>query len=270
MYLTPFTSLSWAYQLHYNLCFRTHRRRPIPHSSITVIDDLISEICQQHNYHLLECKPHAEYVRSLISLQPFHSISKVAQIIKTNSSRELQLTKPVWARGYWARSAGRMRIEAVRQYLERQAAHHGYASRVLPPIFRFRATQRIELRSPHAWFDLSHHVVFGTRKRKGVFTSSLGAALLEYWLKVAEAREFAVDQCSVVPDHVHLIISVLPRMSIEECALLLMNNGQYFIGKKYPQVYVENGMDQLWEASAYAGTCGDFTTALIKSWLRSD
>ena len=28
MYLTPFTSLAWAYQLHYYLCFRTHCRRP--------------------------------------------------------------------------------------------------------------------------------------------------------------------------------------------------------------------------------------------------
>src|SRR5215510_2860659 len=270
MYLTPFTSLSWAYQLHYNLCFRTHRRRPIPDSSIETVDELISEICQHHSFHLLECEPHADYVRSLISLQPSQPIAKVAQVIKTNSSRELPLTKPVWARGYWARSVGRMRIDAVRQYLERQAAHHGYVSRVLPPVFLFRATQLVELRSPHAWFDLSHHLVFGTRNRKGLFTSSIGAALLEYWLKVAKARGFAIDQCSIVPDHTHLIVRIVPKMSIEECALLLMNNGQHFMGKRFPELCVANGLDQLWEASAYAGTCGDFTTALIKSWLRSD
>jgi len=269
MYLTPFTGLSWAYQLHYNLCFRTHLRRLIPASNIETVNDLISEICQRHDYHLLECEPHADHIRSLISLQPSQSIAKVAQIIKTNSSRELPLTKPVWARGYWARSVGRMRLDAVRQYLEQQAAHHGYASRVLPPVFRFRATQPVELRSPHAWFELNHHLVLSTRHRKGVFTSSIGEALTEYWLKVAAARDFALDQCSVVPDHIHLIVRILPRMSIEECALLLMNNGQQFIGKKYPQLYVENGIEQLWEPSAYAGTCGDFTTALIKSWLRS-
>jgi hypothetical protein len=57
MYLTPFTSLSWAYQLHYNLCFRTHRRRPIPTWNINA---LIGEVCQRHDYHLLECEPHAD------------------------------------------------------------------------------------------------------------------------------------------------------------------------------------------------------------------
>ena len=80
-------------------------------------------------------------------------------------------------------------------------------------------------------------------------------------------RAFAIDQISVVPDHVHLLVRIMPRMSIQECALLLMNNGQHFIGKNYPQVLVEAGINQLWEASAYAGTCGELTTALLKAWL---
>jgi hypothetical protein len=46
-----------------------------------------------------------------------------------------------------------------------------------------------------------------------------------------------------------------------------MNNAQHFIGKNYPQRLVEAGINQLWEASAYAGTSGEFTTALIKAWL---
>ena len=30
---------------------------------------------------------------------------------------------------------------------------------------------------------------------------------------------------------------------------------------------IEAGVDQLWQASAYAGTRGECTTALIKHWL---
>jgi len=56
-------------------------------------------------------------------------------------------------------------------------------------------------------------------------------------------------------------------MSIAECALALLNNGQYFIGKSYPLALVEPGIDQLWQPSAYAGTRGQFTTALMKKWL---
>jgi hypothetical protein len=33
-----------------------------------------------------------------------------------------------------------------------------------------------------------------------------------------------------------------------------MNNGQYFIAKHFPRALVEAKIDQLWQASAYAGT----------------
>jgi REP element-mobilizing transposase RayT len=111
--------------------------------------------------------------------------------------------------------------------------------------------------------------VLATCQRKGIFSSIAGKALSDYWLRVASKRGFAIDQISVVPDHIHLIVRIVPSMSIEECALLLMNNGQHFIGRNYPQLLVEAGIDQLWQSSAYAGTCGEYTTGLIQKWLNS-
>ena len=73
-----------------------------------------------------------------------------------------------------------------------------------------------------------------------------------------------------MPDHVHLIIRIVPSLSVQDCALLLMNNGQYFIGRDFPQFLVEAGINQLWQPSAYAGTCGEYTTALVKKWLDSE
>jgi putative transposase len=122
----------------------------------------------------------------------------------------------------------------------------------------------------HASFDLKHHLVFSTRFRRGVFDSKLGQALVYYWLRVAAKRGFALDQASVLPDHVHLIVRITPKMSIEECALILMNNGQYFVGTKYPERLIEAKVDQLWQPSAYAGTCGELPTALLKSFLESE
>jgi len=220
----------------------------------------------------LEQDIYADEIRCLLSLKPNQPVAKVIQTIKANSSREcahsLGLIAPVWERGYLARSAGRMKISAVRQYLEQQATHHGYANRVLPPVYRYRAVHPVALKAAHGMFDLTHHVVLATRFRRGVFTSSVGEALSNYWLRVASKREFAIDQISLVPDHVHAIVRIVPKMSIEECVLSLMNNGQHFIGNHYPELLIETGLDQLWESSAYAGTCGEVTTALLKTWLR--
>lgn len=265
MFLTPFTSLTWAYQLHYYICFRTHRRPTLLDAQLL---DLINEICTRHDYHLLECQPQENQLLCLVSLRPQHRISRVVQTLKCNSSGKLAASMPVWARGYLARSVGRMRIDAVREYVAHQAEHHGYAARILPPVYQYRATRTARLTAAHSCFQLDHHLVLATRRRKGVFDSGSGRALCEFWLRVASARGFAIDQVTVLPDHAHLIVRIVPSMSIEECALLLMNNGQYFVGKNYGELLVKIGLDQLWESSCYAGTCGEFTTALVKAWLR--
>jgi len=271
MNLTPFTSLTWAYQLHYYLCFRTHRRRQFFLSKEASLKDLVTEISRRHEYHLLECQAHSDQLRLLLSLRPDQAVAEAIQKIKGNSSREwnemFATSPPLWARGYLARSLGRIRLAGVREYLEQQPAHHGYAGRVLPPVYRYRAQETMWLETAHASFDLNHHLVFSTFQRKGIFDSQLGRALAAYWIHVATKRGFAIDQLSVVPDHVHLIVRTMPRMHIEECALLLMNNGQHFVGKNFPQVLIEAGVNQLWQPSAYAGTCGDFTSGLIQKWL---
>jgi putative transposase len=234
----------------------------------------MAEICERHEFHLLECQPHPDQLRNLVSLRPDQCIAKTIQTLKTNSSREwnrkFTLEPPLWAKGYLARSVGLIRIAAVRQYLEQQAAHHGYDSRIRPPVFRYRATEPVSLIASHALFELSHHLVFATCRRRCVFDSSLGAALTDYWLRVATKYGFAIDQISLVPDHIHLIVRIVPTMSIEQCALALMNNGQYFVAKSYPQRLVEAGINQLWQPSAYAGTCGEYTTGLLQKWLASE
>ena len=176
---------------------------------------------------------------------------------------------PFWARGYLARTSGKVRVEAVRNYLERQAEHHGYHNRVLPPVFRFRNHNPTVPSVAHAVFDLKYHLVLATRFRQDLFDSSLGEALVNYWLKVAENREFALDQATVLPDHTHLLVRTTPKMSIEECTLLLMNNGQHFVGKYWAPRMIEAGVDQLWQPSAYAGSCGELPTALLKRFLSS-
>ena len=146
MYLTSYESLTWAYQLHYYLCFRTHRRRQLFSSNeiANSLPRLVTEISANHDYHLLEHHTYSNQLRCLLSLRPSQTVSKSIQILKSNSARELArlfaIPTPIWARGYLARSSGHVRTSAVRAYVESQAAHHGYANRILPPVFKYRAS----------------------------------------------------------------------------------------------------------------------------------
>jgi putative transposase len=234
----------------------------------------LSQICERHGYHLLKAKGHSDHLRCLLSLRPSDAISKTLQTVKTNLSRELGsrfgLRAPLWADGFLARSVGRARIDAVRNYLDLQSEHHGYAGRVCPPVFRFVAKKPIALTAAHSVFDLNHHVALATRYRRGIFGSRIGEELIEYWERVATKKGFAIDRATVLPDHLHLLVRIVPKISIENCVLALMNNGQHWFGKHYPQLLVEAGVSQLWQPSAYIGTTGKVTTALVKAFLSSD
>lgn len=274
MLLEPLTTLSWAYQLHYYLCFRTRRCRLVfsTPEHTAALEAALREICARHEYHLLEAKVYPDHLRCLLSLRPAQPISQVIQTIKANSARlfnaQFTLSPPLWGRGYLAQSVGSVRLGVVKQYIRAQAEHHGYANRVRPPVARYTAEPPLALIAAHASFALHHHLVFATRYRRGVFDAVLGAALIQYWQRVASVRGFAIDRVTVLPDHAHLLVRIAPKMNIEECALSLLNNGQHFVGQRAPEALIQAKIEQLWQASAYVGTTGEFTTALVKTFLR--
>jgi putative transposase len=221
---------------------------------------------------LIEKDYQRTHTQLLLSLQPQQKITDALKQLKGRSSAalcpEFRITPPLWARGYLARSVGRVRLGAVKKYLDRQAEHHGYSKRVLSPVYRFRTSEKKPLATAHSTFDLSHHVVLETSFRRGVFHYRTAEALVNYWLGVTDYQGFAVDRATILPDHVHLIVRITPKLCIEQAVLSLMNNGQYFIAKHFPGELIQAKIDQLWLPSAYVGTCGELTTALLKAFLR--
>ena len=98
MNLTPLTTLTWAYQLHYYLCFRTHRRRELFSSQLCAnsLAEFIREISTNHSYHLLEQNQYPAQLRCLLSMQPSQTVAKAVQLLKCNSSRELARMFGLW------------------------------------------------------------------------------------------------------------------------------------------------------------------------------
>ncbi|MCX7798305.1 MAG: IS200/IS605 family transposase [Melioribacter sp.] len=70
-----------------------------------------------------------EHIHCLISLNKEQTISKVAQLIKGESSywinkNKLTKTKFIWQDDYWAVSISESHVDKVRQYIMNQEEHH--------------------------------------------------------------------------------------------------------------------------------------------------
>src|SRR5262245_11617772 len=181
--MTPhFMALEAAYQLHFYLSFKTHYRRPILTSASqqTLVQCVLDQVCLREGYHLLETSVDPDHVRLLLSMKPEQTVSKAVNILKGNVSREFGVTFPaeldqnnmktLWARGYFARSSGKVNLNRAREYVDSQISHHGY---------RGDWTKALKYRNPaftspafslaHSFCILNYHVVLTKQDRIPLF-----------------------------------------------------------------------------------------------------
>jgi len=276
----PFNTLDAAYQLHFYLYFKTHYLKPLfaTTDEHALIGNVLTDVCAREQYHLLETEITHDHLRFLLSLKPEQTISQAVKMLKGNLSRQFgrafpdQLkrhqTQTPLAKGYFARSSGKVNLDLARKYIDAQTNHHGYkgawtkALKYRNPAFKSPAFQL-----PHSVCMLDYHLVFVTKSRTSVFDETIAPRLFQYVMAVGRKHGFVVDRISLLPDHIHLIIEAIPSVSANDCALALLNNTQQWMEKNFWGVLKETAAPDVWQPSFYAGTVGEYSTAQVKRFL---
>ncbi len=131
--LRPFAHSFCNIQIH--LVFVTKYRHPVLDEQIEAdIIQMCRSICEKNRSYLVEVKADLElkdHIHLLVDLAPDVSISKLANTMKTVSSREIRKRyaeklkpyywKPVfWKRGYCVVSGGGAAIDVIKSYIQSQ------------------------------------------------------------------------------------------------------------------------------------------------------
>jgi putative transposase len=276
----PFKALTAAYQLHFYLCFKTHYLLPLlaGEAEHSLVENVLEDVCARAQYHLLESQITVDHLRLLLSMKPDQTVSRAVKMLKGNLSRQFGIAFPdqlkshkadtLWARGYFASSSGKVNLDAARKYVEAQADHHGYQGAWTSSL-KFR---NLDFKSPafeleHCVCKLNYHVVLVTKSRVSIFDETIAPRLFEYVMRVGRKREFVVDRVGLLPDHFHLVIEVVPSLSIHDAVLALLNNTFQWLLKHYSGVVKQTGAWDVWQPSYYAGTVGEYSTAQVKRFL---
>ena len=131
-----------AYQLRYHFGWCTRGRQPRFNSPeiCAAVSEGLAEVASRHEYHLLESNISPTVVRSLVSLKPHDSPSRVTGIVRGNLSKSLRERwgmRDMWSRGAFFRSVGTVTGDVIRQYVARQFSHHGVTPCVTPRASRW-------------------------------------------------------------------------------------------------------------------------------------
>lgn len=269
-----------AFQLRFHFGWYSHGRRPYFDSTpvAATIREHLADTVQRHKYHLLEADVQPSVVRSLLSLKPHHSPSRVTNIVRGNLAKHLREQvemRNIWSRGTFVRSVGNVAAEVIRRYVASQFDHHRAA-----PLQQPESAERARFCDPrdpsqlrrdsHSVFEYNLHVVFVTERRTEFLDFEVAESLVGYWRRVCEKYRWIAWNIGIVWDHAHLLLGLRPKDDPEQVALNLMNNSEYFCERRYGAAMRESGLTRLWQPSFYAGTCGAATTAQVKSFLAGE
>ncbi len=106
--------------------------------------DLIRRIANEEKAEILSGTVSADHIHLLLSIDPSTSVSHLVKFLKGKTSRKLQMEYPelkkrywgqhLWARGYFAVTAGNVTTDMITEYLE-----HHYEGKEGTDSFRIEA-----------------------------------------------------------------------------------------------------------------------------------
>lgn len=121
-----------VYDCLYHIVWVTKYRYPVLIGDIALrIRELVRQICNENQVEIIRGKVSNDHVHIYVSVPPYLSISKLAQLIKGKTSRKIQQEFPelkkrywgnhFWAVGYFVRTSGNVTDEMIKEYIENQS-----------------------------------------------------------------------------------------------------------------------------------------------------
>jgi putative transposase len=117
-------------------------------------------------------------------------------------------------------------------------------------------------------FLLHVHLVFVTKYRRKVFTNEIIQELKEIFACVCSDFQAELVEMDGERDHVHLLITYPPKISISRLVNSLKGVSSRLIRKKqYPSIAKALWGRALWSPSYFAGSCGGAPLETIRLYI---
>ena len=119
---------------------------------------------------------------------------------------------------------------------------------------------------PHAAFILHYHLVWSVKARKPLLTEDVVLALCDALQATAQAARIQILALHVESEHVHLLISLPPQVSIATAVGRLKGASAHSLRQMFPALR-DAHEHSLWNDGYFVRSLGDVTTGQAKAYL---
>ena len=120
----------------------------------------------------------------------------------------------------------------------------------------------------HTKWKCQYHIVFIPKYRKKVLYGKLKTDVKEILSTLCRYRGIEIISGAVCSDHVHLSVSIPPKMAVSNFVGYLKGKSTLMIYDKYPNM--QSKWDKaFWARGYYVATIGNVTEEVIKRYIEA-
>ena len=121
-------------------------------------------------------------------------------------------------------------------------------------------------RAKHSVSSLKVHLVFVVKYRKKVLNHDHILRLTEIFREIGRKMQFEVLECNGESDHVHLLVSYPPQLSVSKIVNHLKGVSSRLLRSEYG---IKPHKSHFWSPSYFAASCGVAPLETLKAYIEN-
>lgn len=124
-------------------------------------------------------------------------------------------------------------------------------------------------RGSHSVFRLHVHLVWITKYRKAVLRGEIGLRFRDLARQVCSDMGVEVLSGAVSKDHVHMLVSVPPQVSVSKVVQKIKGKSSYKLQREFRALRKEYWGQRMWGRGYFACSTGNVTDEMIREYIDS-
>ena len=125
----------------------------------------------------------------------------------------------------------------------------------------------------HTKWRCKYHIVFAPKYRRQVIYGKIRADIGKILRKLCEQKGIDILEAEACPDHIHMLVSIPPKMSVSSVMGYLKGKSALMIFDKHANLKYKYGNRHFWCRGYYVDTVGQNKKAIeqyIRNQLQED
>lgn len=116
----------------------------------------------------------------------------------------------------------------------------------------------------HTKWRCQYHIVFATKYRRQIIYGEYKAEIGKILRTICERYGVEIIATEVCPDHIHMLVSIPPKMSVSRFMGILRGKSSLMMFDRYANLKYRYGNRHFWCRGYYVDTAGRNKTAITK------